>query len=122
MRNLPVSYKKGWETLGGKTCFFKSRWESVFAKYIEWQRRIGCIKDWSYEPETFWFKGVKRGCVSYKPDFKVTEADGSHYWVEIKGYMDAKSATKIKRFRKYFPNEKLYVLQKEWFLKDRGII
>ena len=41
--------------------------------------------------------------------------DGFQYWIEVKGYMDAKSATKIKRFRKYYPGELLEVVEKDWF-------
>jgi len=33
----------------------------------------------------------------------------------VKGYYDAKSLTKIKRFRKYFPTEKLRLIDAKWF-------
>src|ERR1700751_1727687 len=64
------------------------------------------ILDWEHEPKTFWFEGIKRGCVSYKPDFRVIELNGSSIWYEVKGYYDTKSITKHKRFAKYFPEEK----------------
>lgn len=76
---------------------------------------MGIIKGWEHEPKCFWFNEIKRGTRSYLPDFKVSLHDGSHYWVEVKGYFDSKSLTKIKRFRKYYPQEKLVVVSKEWF-------
>jgi hypothetical protein len=75
----------------------------------------GIIKDWEYEPQTFWFYKIKRGVRSYKPDFKVIENNGFQYWAEVKGYMDSKSITKIKRFRKYYPKEPLVVIDHKWF-------
>jgi hypothetical protein len=64
--------------------------------------------------------------VSYLPDFKVTDLNETYYWVEVKGFMDAKSRTKIKRFKKYFPQETLLVVSKNWFKtnskKLKGII
>ena len=72
---------------------------------------------WEHEPSTFWFENIKRGVRSYLPDFRVWNVDGTHYWVEVKGYMDSKSKTKIKRFKKYYPNEPIYIVDKEWFRK-----
>ena len=47
------------------------------------------------------------------PDFKIYQNDGTVVYHEVKGYMDSKSATKIKRMAKYYPNIKLIVIQKE---------
>jgi hypothetical protein len=91
-----------------------------FAKYLEFLKGKNQIKEWLFEPQTFWFNAIKRGVRSYMPDFKVIRNDGSHYWVEVKGYMDAKSQTKIKRFHKYYPEEKLHVITAEWFKKQKN--
>jgi len=112
--------KAGWRIIGGKKIYARSCWEANFARWLQWQKENGLIYDWEHEPKTFWFEGIKRGCVSYKPDFRVFSLVGEertidHYWVEVKGWMDPKSATKIKRFRKYFPEEKLVVVDKKWF-------
>lgn len=80
------------------------------------------IKEWEHEPKTFWFEEIRRGVRSYLPDFKVTKNDGKHYWVEVKGYMDSKSKTKIKRFKKYYPEEELHVLDSVWFIKNLNVI
>jgi hypothetical protein len=108
---------QSWHELDGKRIFFRSDWEYKFALHLQSLKSLGAIQDWDHEPQTFWFNAIKRGVRSYLPDFKVTNLDGSWYFVEVKGYMDAKSRTKIKRFRKYYPDEQLIVIDKEWFDK-----
>lgn len=97
----------------------RSTWEVKFAQHLQQLKHLGHICEWEYEPQTFWFEGIKRGVCSYKPDFKVTMNDSTHHWIEVKGYMDRRSLTKIKRFKKYFPNEELIVIRKDWFIKKR---
>lgn len=117
-RQLKFSCKQGWRTIGCEEFFFRSGWEYRIAKYLEWQMKQGLISGWEYEPQLFWFPKIKRGTVTYLPDFRVTNLDATHYWLEVKGYMDRKSLTKIRRFRKFYPNETLYVLDKNWFTKN----
>ncbi len=110
----------GWRQVGDQKKYFRSVWEANVARWLEYQRIHGWILDWKHEPKTFWFSGIKRGCVSYKPDFQVF-IDAKHwYWIEVKGYMDPKSKTKIKRFRAYFPEETLRVIDKEFFKKNNA--
>lgn len=99
--------KAGWHVIGGKKIYFRSGLELKYAKILQFRLEAGDILNYEYEPETFYFEGIKRGVTNYKPDFKVYKNDGSHYYIEVKGYLDAKSKTKIKRFRKYFPDEKI---------------
>ena len=113
-KSLPAK-SQDWRTIGGKRKYFRSKWEANFARYLQWQKSKDLISDWLHEPQTFWFEGIKRGCVSYLPDFKIIHADGKHEWIEVKGYMDPKSATKLKRFKKYFPTESIHVIGSEWF-------
>lgn len=68
------------------------------------------IQAWAHEPQTFWFDGIKRGCVSYLPDFRITRLDGTIYFVEIKGRWDQKSRTKFKRMAKYHPTVELVIV------------
>lgn len=51
--------------------WFRSSWEANYARYLNLLMRMKLVTEWSYEPETFWFNGVRRGCVSYRPDFRV---------------------------------------------------
>ena len=110
-------WKAGWRTVGGQKVYFRSRWEANYARYLEWLKTIGNIKSWEHEPETFWFDKLKRGCVSYLPDFRVTNPNGSIEYHEVKGWMDARSKTKIKRMAKYFPEIKLIVIHDKAYKK-----
>ncbi len=110
-----VVAKAEWVTIDDKDYYFRSRWEAKYAKHLAFLKKIKDIQDWEHEPQTFWFEGIKRGVVSYLPDFKVIKNDGTHYWVEVKGFMDKKSATKLKRMKKYFPNEEVKLIDKRWF-------
>jgi hypothetical protein len=92
----PVKFKQGWVTVGGKKHYFRSWWEVDYACYLNILRKYKRIKEWEYEPQTFWFEKIKRGTRSYLPDFRITDQDGSQYFVEVKGYMDAKSKTKLR--------------------------
>ncbi len=107
--------KQQWQEIGGKKIFFRSNWEFKYAQALEQLVHARLIRGWEHEPQTFWFESIKRGVRSYKPDFKIYHIDGTHSWVEVKGYYDAKSLTKIKRFRKYYPQETLQVIDGSYF-------
>lgn len=114
----PNKPHRGWKEVAGRRIYFRSKWEANYGMYLQWQKNRSMIKDWHHEPKTFWFKGIRRGCVSYLPDFRITHLDDSHEWIEVKGYMDSKSKTKIKRFGKYFPEEKLRVVDSKWYREN----
>ena len=91
--------------------FMRSSWERNFGRILELWKQRSKILHWFYEVEYFPFP-VKRGTKDYLPDFKVLELKGKHYYVEIKGQMDPRSATQLKRFRKYYPHEHLEVVDR----------
>ncbi|CAB4136473.1 Protein of unknown function DUF1064 [uncultured Caudovirales phage] len=105
-----VTWKGGWREIGGYKKYYRSRWEANYARFLQWLKETGKIKEWKHEPKTFWFEGIKRGCVSYLPDFWVEELDGNDSFHEVKGWMDDRSKTKIKRMAKYYPNVSLVVI------------
>jgi hypothetical protein len=110
LNRIGATWRASWRTIGGHRKFFRSRWEANYARYLQWLVEQGQIVKWEHEPETFWFDGIRRGCVSYLPDFRVTNNDGSVEYHEVKGWMDARSKTKIKRMKKYHPAVKLVVV------------
>jgi len=77
--------------------YFRSAWEANIARYYS---HLGV--EWEYEPRVFMFDGITRGIVSYTPDFYLTKEDK---WIEVKGWMDSKSKTRLRRFKKYYPDE-----------------
>jgi hypothetical protein len=88
--------------------YFRSTWEANYARYLNFLQARGEIERWEYEPVTFWFEAIKRGVRSYKPDFQIFE-NGRSYFVEVKGWMDDKSKTKLKRMAKYHPEVEVRV-------------
>ena len=110
-----VIFYAGWREIGGKRNYYRSRMEANYARYLEWLRINKQILGWEHEPETFWFNGIKRGVVSYLPDFSVEEMNGTIVYHELKGYMDSKSKTKIKRMAKYHPDIKLIVIDSKGY-------
>jgi len=99
------------DDLGG--LFVRSSWEANYARYLNWLQQIGEIVSWEYEPDTYWFEEIKQGTRSYTPDFKIHLKDGSFEYHEVKGWMDQKSKTKLKRMEKYYPNTKIVLIDKE---------
>ena len=99
-----------WQEIGGKRNYYRSKAEANFARFLQWQKENFQILDWEHEPETFWFGKLRRGVTNYKPDFRILHNNGSLEYVEVKGFMDSKSATKIKRMAKYHPQVKLLVV------------
>jgi hypothetical protein len=108
-------YKQEWKDIGERRIFVRSNWEYYYAIYLDTLVKQGQILDYEHEPKTFWFDKIKRGTTSYKPDFLVLHKNGEEEWIEVKGYMDAKSATKIKRMKIYFPSVKLRIVDATWF-------
>ena len=113
---------KGWFEIDGKRMYLKSNWERRYCLYLSFMKKYNHIVDYWYEPETFWFDGIKRGTNNYKPDFKVQFPSGNFEFFEVKGFMDSKSFTKIKRMAKYHPDIKLRVIDKVWFQANQGIL
>lgn len=74
----------------------RSGWEANVARVFE----VHGIP-WEFEPKTFSFP-IKRGTKAYLPDFYLPE---TKEWIEVKGWFDKKSQTKLKRFKKYYPED-----------------
>jgi hypothetical protein len=110
---LGTYWKAAWHEIGGIRKYYRSRWEANYAYYLQWLKEKGEILDWKHEPKVFWFDGVKRGTVSYLPDFLVLEKDGKEAYHEVKGWMDDRSKTKIRRMAKYHPDVTLVVIDKK---------
>lgn len=93
--------------------FFRSSWEANYARYLNFLIKIGKVEKWEFENTTFEFREIRRGTRSYIPDFAVWEPNGIFYYVEVKGWMDAKSKTKLKRMAKYYPDVEIRLVGKK---------
>lgn len=76
---------------------FKSTWErNVYRAFL----RLGYSV--RYEPERFRFPVPYRRSIDYCPDFWARK-DNAERWVEVKGWLDGPSKTRLLGFRKYYP-------------------
>lgn len=91
--------------------YVRSSWEANYARYLNWLQQHGEIIEWQYEPRTFEFTSIKRGVRSYTPDFRVVERNGTVAWHEVKGYMDDKSRVKLARMARFYPGERIVLIQ-----------
>lgn len=99
--------------------YMRSRWEANVARFLNILLLCDKVASWEYEPKVFTFP-VKRGITKYTPDFLINLPDGSHYWLEVKGWMDKPSKIKIKRFGIHYPNETLIILdEKQYRLMEK---
>lgn len=105
------SNSKGGKREDLNNMYFRSSWEANYARVLNYIKDRGEIQSWEYEPETFVFHNIKRGTTSYLPDFKITYPDGRIEYVEIKGFMDTRSKTKLNRMAKYYPNATIVLIQ-----------
>lgn len=113
-----AKYIQKWVEISDKRIFARSKWEANYARFLQFMKEQKLIKDWTHEPRTWYFDGLKRGTNNYKPDFEITHNDGTFEVHEVKGYMDSKSATKLKRMGIYYPFVKVRVIDSEWFKKN----
>ena len=115
------SWKQGWYVIGKRRIYLRSRWEVNYAHYLELLLTAGEISAWDYEPDTFWFDRIKRGTTNYTPDFKVTYPDGRVEYHEIKGWMDPRSLTKLKRMRIHHPEITMVLRDAKWFKEHKSL-
>ena len=97
------------------TMHFRSKWEANIALYLDFLVKQKEIKSWEYEPDRFVFASIMFGTRSFIPDFKVKNNDGSFEYWEVKGYMDGRSKTKLKRLSKYYPEIKLILIDEDYY-------
>ena len=87
--------------------YVRSSWEADFARVLNY-----CGMKYEYEPRRFTLQRADGGTLTYAPDFFVPEL---HCWYEIKGWMDQRSAEKIRLFKEQYADERLVVIDKTQF-------
>jgi hypothetical protein len=88
-----------------------NRTESRFAEGLEARRLCGEIKVWAFEPEVLAL-GPE---MSFCPDFRVVELDGSVSWYDVKrlrGWSHEDATIKIKMAAVLYPDDAFY--QARW--------
>lgn len=74
----------------------RSGWEANLARVLK-----SFDIRFDFEPVVFTYP-IKRGTKSYTPDFFLPK---THEWIEVKGFFDDTSRIKLKRFKRYYPEE-----------------
>jgi len=87
--------------------YVRSSWEADFARVLKY---LGV--QYQYEARRFTLLRADGATLTYAPDFLVPES-GCFY--EIKGWMDDRSAEKIRLFREQYPAETLIIIDKTQF-------
>lgn len=105
-----ANIQRGYYDINGTTLYFRSKWEANYALYLDFLIDHKEIYKWEFEPDTFIFEVIKLGTRSYTPDFKVFLTPELFEYHEVKGFMDSRSKTKLKRFKKYYPQHKLLLI------------
>lgn len=75
----------------------RSGWEGNVLRWLNYHHRA-----WEYEPRVFFFEGIKHGTVAYTPDIYLPNED---VWIEVKGQLRPEDKTKLRRFKKFYPDE-----------------
>lgn len=108
-----TTWKMGKRKIGDSEIYFRSSWEFNYALFLELLKTHGHIARWEHEPDTYWFHGITRGARMYLPDFKIHLADGTFYYVEVKGWMNPTSKTKLARMAKTYPEHLVMLVEKK---------
>ena len=103
---IPVSFQSRVGKREDIGIFVRSGWEANFYRIC---RIAGSgFSNPEYEPKLFDFAGKvpsKGQALSYTPDFRVTWNNRTHY-LEVKGgWLRPHDKTKLKRFKKFYPEE-----------------
>lgn len=106
------SWKASWREIDGKKIFLRSTWEANYARYLSLLQKNGLIASWEHEPRVFVFEGVETWARSYLPDFLVVHISGYIEYHEVKGWMDARSYTKLRRMQIFHPDIKVIVIDR----------
>jgi hypothetical protein len=106
--------------VGGKKCYFRSIFEFRWARYLQFLKESGIIKDWRYESDVFNFIGETTSPVMYRPDFFILENNCKGYYQECKGYHDGQTNTKLKRMQKHFPEIQIELVLMRFESKGKG--
>jgi len=132
---LKEAYKKGRKIFGGTTKWYQYKQIKVQGTYelracfiLDAMKFNSYIKDWSYANDRFQYIDVTGKQRLYLPDFKIIKEDGSHFYVETKGYSTPTDEVKWKavldqgHILQIWRNANLKKYEKEFNIKRYGSI
>lgn len=78
---------------------FGSKLEAAVYQLLKFRMKVGEIASIQVQDHVY----LTDARIGYIPDFKCTAPDGSHFWVEAKGYANDRWPTKKKLWKFYGP-------------------
>ena len=119
----------GYREIDGKKTYYASKMEANTHRYLLWMRDRGIYTEVEYQPPAFDFtaewiekghgyrkvgnrkvRAIKRGCTSYKPDFRTVDNKGvEEYWETI-GRWRNDHTTRLSRMKRFHPEVQLNVI------------
>lgn len=92
---------------------YDSKAEASYAAELDIKKAAGAIKNWWRAPSIVLVPGKRGERIEYRPDFHVIDADGSTYWVDVKGVETAVWKLKARLLRHMRPDERLLIVGKD---------
>lgn len=93
---------------GGQT--YDSAAEAQYAERLELRRLAGDIRWWTRAAPIVLVPGKRKDRITYKPDFWVVGADGSGWFVDVKGVVLPIFRIKLKLLRHVRPDIRLLIV------------
>lgn len=96
--------------------YVRSIMEANWMRWLLYQQKLGIVAKVAYEPKEIYYEVdrsllPKRAVInSYQGDFRVEYPDGRWEIHEVKGYMDARSKTKLRLMAKFFSDVSIVVI------------
>jgi hypothetical protein len=93
----------------GDTIRFRSSWEANCARLFDY---LGIT--WEFEPKRFYLTPT----LTYLPDFKLGPGNiWNAVWLEVKGFWHKGDRSRIRLFRRMFPEEPIHVVSSTEYLE-----
>lgn len=125
-----VKAKKYPVQIAGKEYNFRTRWEAIYARFLNVLQIGETIESWQYRPEPFSFSNKwENSKDTFQPTFRLTKKTGEIKYLYVNYQVSEAMYDKIKRFLKYYPDyrSKLQIIDKQFFdsneqkLKQHGL-
>ena len=92
---------------------YDSKAEAAYARDLDIKKAAGAIRNWWRAPSLVLVPGKRGERIEYRPDFAVIDADGSRYWVDVKGVETPVWKLKARLLRHVRPDERLLIVGKD---------
>lgn len=105
--------------IGKQSIFFRSKWDVMYAKYLQFLVDENKIKDWEYKPEVIKYKNTLHKEKVCKFTFMLTNMNGSKTYILVD--VGARLIDiDVKECKKFFPESWFQYVGREDFMELKG--